>query len=145
MATAGVCDGKSTPRSPDGAGMPASDPLPPPHIHTTLNVRARHNYSTPLIARTGSPVSRRCILATNSFTNNTYAAQYAEQGLRNDTVPVRLSVCLSQYGPTAANLLWARRVGDIDRCCSSGVGRAVPRCRRTCTHVAEHRLASSNM
>ena len=70
-------------------------PLPPPHIHTTLNVRARHNYSTPLIAGTGSPVSRRCILATHSFTNNTYAAQYAEQGLPNDTVPVRLSVCLS--------------------------------------------------
>ena len=32
-------------------------------------------------------------------------AKYAQQGLRNGTVYVRPSVCLSQQGPSAANLL----------------------------------------
>jgi len=36
---------------------------------------------------------------------------------RYDTVPIRLSVCLSQHGKLAAAvlMLWARLGGDIDR------------------------------
>ena len=60
-----------------------------------------------------------------------------EQGLRNGTMSIRLSVC-PIYQPLqqrAAGLqLWARRTGDIDRL----LLRAVSRCQLT--YEAERRL-----
>jgi len=144
VATAGVCDGKSTPRSPDGAGMPAPSPL-------LTSTRRSTCAPDTITLRRSSPAQGHLFLAVVYWLRTALLTTHMPHSMRSrvcETIRcpfVCPSVCLSQYGPTAANLLWARRVGDIDRCCSSGVGRAVPRCQRTCTHVAEHRLASSNM
>ena len=73
----------------------------------------------------------------------------AEQGLCDDTVSVRPPVCLSHHGPTAANALWAWRVGDIDRLLhdrrsAAAAGECGQYHGSAYTKKAEHRLAYKN-
>jgi len=84
-------------------------------------------------------LTRTLVIATPT-TQRQYNAHfwywYAQQGLRNGTVSVRLSVCPARplQQRAAGLLLWARRLGDIDRLlhgrCRSSADRSTARSSR---------------